>query len=308
MNDAGEGVLPNMDWDALAQSLSARRAAQLRQHMSLHSTAVFVLIDPLLGDPLLHEPLPEGLSLQQLEERRSRAWGRASHALQLPAGIGLDAALGPYMVALDGAHDPWLECTVGWAVQETLASWRAQPGQGCPHRIGGWVQSAAPVQTLTAHLSAWLVLSTEAPTAARYLRIADRRVWSLAVHVLGMHFVTQRLAPIEHWHWLDAHAAWQHLSAASQVQTHAAQAQPLTRWSQAQWAVMNQGPVIHRYLAEQQALRVSAAHELEAPAWPPVGPAQWQAALLRQTAPDLAPHLAHPHTAQEGEYAGEHGY
>lgn len=56
-------------------------------------------------------------------------------------------------------------------------------------------------------------------------------------------------------------------------------------------------------LAEQQALRASAAHEFEAPVWSPVSPAQWQAALPRAAVHDIDA----PHTAQEGERAGEHG-
>ncbi|PPE67692.1 hypothetical protein C1704_02175 [Caldimonas caldifontis] len=263
-----------------AQALTARRAAELRGQWSLSLAAVYVLIDPVLGDPVMTQPLPQGLSLADLNDHRSQVWGRASHALALPPGVVLDSALAPYLVELDAAEDPWLDITVGWAVQEAVASWTDTRHEGVPHRVGGWLQSAAPTPELTRMLSAWLTLSTEAATTARYLRVADRRVWSLMVHVLGAGHVAERLTPIQHWHWLDAHAAWQGLCAAAHADAQEpADPQPLARFSKAQWAVMAQGPAIHAHIAQHQARRVMTADVTVAAQSAPVSDAQWRAAV-----------------------------
>jgi hypothetical protein len=269
-----------LDPQTVVQDLTATRTVQLRERVGSRNAAVFVLIDPLLGDPLLSEPLPEGLSLNELGDHRSRVWGRTSHGLELPRGVALDARLGPYLVELDGPRDPWLDVTIGWAVQEAVASWTDTRHEGVPHRVGGWLQSAAPAPELTRMLSAWLTLSTEAATTARYLRVADRRVWSLVVHVLGAGHVAERLAPIQHWHWLDAHATWQGLRAAAHADAQEpADPQPLARFSKAQWAVMTQGPAIHRHIAADQARRVMAADTTGPAQSTPVSDAQWKTAL-----------------------------
>mgnify|MGYP005756262241 CR=1 FL=1 len=285
MSIAAASAPQGLDLRPVAQGLAATRAAEFRERLGSGSAPVFVLIDPLLGDPLMSEPLPEGLSLKDLDDRRSSAWGRASHVLQLPPGVVLDSKLAPYLVEMDGRQDPWLATTIGWAVEETLASWATMPTEGHPHRIGGWLQSAAFTPTLVSQLSAWLALSTETATRARYLRVADRRVWSLAVHVLGADHVARRLAPVQSWHWLDAHAAWQHLDATMDAEVQAADPQPLARFSRAQWSVMAQGPAIHQHMACEQSGRVMATHTARAAqsprGWPPVSDAQWRAALAQ---------------------------
>ncbi|WP_019560711.1 MULTISPECIES: DUF4123 domain-containing protein [Caldimonas] len=273
-------VADGFDPRTFAREVATARAVELRQRMRDCHAGVFVLIDPVLGDPVSRDPLPEGLSPNELNDLRSQLWGRSTHGLELPQGVALETRLGPYLIELDGPNDPWLEVTVGWAVQEAVASWTDTRSAGTPHRVGGWLQSAAHVSVLATMLSAWLKLDTDAATTARYLRLADRRVWGLAVHVLGAEHIAQRLAPIHCWHWLDPHATWQRLQAATPAAAlHDIAPQPLARFSRKQWAVMMQGPAIHRYLAEEQARRVRSANAPGLVPSMPVSDALWQAAL-----------------------------
>lgn len=287
MSASDISVAEDFDLADATLALTRLRATQIRHSISARPTALYVLIDPMLGDPVLGDDLPEDLSMQRLNDQRSRAWSRKCCGLQLPRSVTLDTRLAPYLVELDGPNDPWMDVTVGWAVTETVQSWFATGVQGVAHRVGAWLLSMAPAPELAAMLSGGLCLSTEAPTTARYLRLADRRVWSLMVHVLGAGEVARRLAPIEHWYWLDPHAACRCLSATEPAQAKArAPEQPWVRFAQAQWAVMKRGPTIHRQVAASQARRVLAARDQWLAQSTPISHAQWQQAMAHADAND----------------------
>lgn len=278
-----------LDPEALVDSLTDVRLRDLQQRCAPHM-GLCLLIDPMLGDPVLPSQPPMGMAAPALDALRAAAWQRACHVLPLPSSLALDAALAPYLVELHGSDDPWLAASVQWAVHETVQSWLAAPGQSTPHRVGGWLQSAVSAPQLAQVLSGWLQLNTQAPTPARYLRLADRRVLSLAAHVLGPEVMAGRLEPMRHWHWLDAQAAWRSLAAlpdaapdtANEARTLAASEaprQPLAVFSHSQWAQMTLGETVHGHIAQSIRQALARPETLPAAQWRPVSAAQWQAAL-----------------------------
>lgn len=277
-------------WDqsAFEQQLAEARTPQVKQALSRVGVGTFLLIDPMLGDPMLPEPPRPAMAWEALNELRTNCWERATYALRLP--LDLDPAFAPYLVALEDPQDPLLELSVQWAVRETVHTWLAEPDQQTPHRVGGWLQSAAQGEALAALMSGWLRLSAAGAGAARYLRLGDRRVLSLAVHVLGAARWAQTMLPLQQWLWLDPRAALQTLTAAPDSMTKEpasnAESKTLSRaaahFSAAQWASMALGPMVHQAIAQtsrQHLLR--ASDDLPPTKWSPVCADEWQAALAQ---------------------------
>ena len=275
-------------WDAdtcIDDLITARLVAPpaaLRQPGS----GLYLLIDPFLGDPVLPSPLDEGLSMEDMNAQRSKAWQRPTFALRLPEALAMDNALAPYLVELSGIDDAWLDASVQWAIQETVQTWQDDGASPVAHRVGGWLQSAAQGPMLAKHLTPWLRLRTQARTQAHYLRLADRRVLGLTAHVLGADTMGASLSPVQHWHWLDAHAAWNTQSAAAPApgpdgeHRHAGVAPLWPAFNAAQWTQMAQGPRIHRAMAEGIAQRLAQSDCTAPSRWAPINAAQWQAAVL----------------------------
>jgi hypothetical protein len=290
-------ALPAWDLDACMQALVDARTSQLVQALTQAGTGLYVLIDPMLGDPVLPEPPSESMPMAALNALRSQAWERHTFALSLPSKLSMDGAFAPYLVELQNAGDAWLQTSVQWAVQETWQSWQAEADQPTPHRVGGWLQSSVQGEALAHAMSGWLHLNAPSAGRASYLRLADRRVLSLAVHVLGQACVAQAMRPVvQQWLWLDPHAALQTLSAAAtpvddQTATQTSipappiAAQALARFSQGQWAQMALGPQVHSAMAQSMGQRLPQRQVQVQPVppdlakWPAVSASQWQAAM-----------------------------
>lgn len=272
-------------WDAeeCIDELVAARLAEPSVALKTPGTALYLLIDPLLGDPVLPAPLEEGLPDQAINSARADAWQRPTFTLRLPPGLPIDTALAPYLVELSHVNDPWLDASVQWAIQETVQTWSTEETSAIPHRVGGWLQSAAGGSALAEHLTQLLRLRTQQPTQARYLRLADRRVLGLATHVLGEPAMAASLPLVQHWHWLDAHAAWVSLkgqgpTAHAGDQALQAPARPLPVFDVQQWKIMSQGPSIHLQIAQSIAHRLTQCDCAPPSHWRPLSPDQWQAA------------------------------
>jgi hypothetical protein len=273
------------DADACVEQLLQRHLPALRERASAGGAGLFVLIDPMAGDPVLSDPLPAGLDTTALNAARSQAWNTPCHSLSLPPRLDLDLAMAPYLVELSGADDPWLHSTLEWALRETVRSWQAPADAQPAHRVGGWLHSAAFGDTLAQHLSNWLVLSTRANTSARYLRLADRRVWGLTAHVLGEGAVAQCMAPVHCWQWIDGQAACSEILATTNDE-QAPSPGPLATFSAAQWALMALGEKVHGHMAHSTGQRLGTPGD-NPTQWQPVSAAQWQAAL-RQVSPNAS--------------------
>ena len=270
------------------QTLMELRTAQLETALGVGGAGVFLLIDPMLGDPVLTEVPPASMIRPALNTLRSSAWERPTHALQLPAPLNMDAAFAPYLVELQGTQDSHLQHSVQWALRETLQTWVAEPEQPTPHRVGGWLQSAAQGDVLAEVLSGWLQLSAAGAGRASYLRLADRRVLGLTAHVLGQAGMAQALHPVQRWHWIDPHASLQVLQASASPHVTADEAaggdsahRPFVRFSQAQWAQMALGPQVHHAMAQAIGQHLRSDRPTAPAQWQPVGTAQWQAALVQ---------------------------
>jgi hypothetical protein len=276
-------------WDpeSYAQHLVETCTLQLEHALGKGGASIYLLIDPMLGDPVLPEVPPASMTREALNALRAGPWERATHALQLPESLGMDAAFAPYLVELQDAQDPWLEASVQWAVQETVQSWMAEPDQQTPHRVGGWLQSAAQAEAVADLLSGWVHLRAAGAGKASYLRLGDRRAFSLAVHVLGSAHVARVMPPLQQWLWLDPQAALQSVVAApSTTATNSpaltlnnAKLRPLAHFSSAQWAQMALGPQVHQAMAQSMGQRLRQASEPTPAQWQPVSADQWTNAL-----------------------------
>ncbi len=165
---------------------------------------VYILIDPLLGEPVCLDQLGAPWSRADLQAAREAAWSRDIHVINLDHSIELPLHLHPYLVQLRDA-DEWLLDTLTLAQQERLTS-QAQglAGTGiAAHRIGGWLQSPLAGGELARRLSVHFTLDPQPHTQARYLRLADRRVLAWLRHVIGDPRLQWTLGRVDCWAYLD---------------------------------------------------------------------------------------------------------
>ncbi|TVO58819.1 hypothetical protein [Denitromonas halophila] len=184
--------------DITSESLSAKLTSQLDPVVP-----TFVLVDPMLGEPLpeLVEAANECAGLDELNGMRSKAWQGAVFALVLDETIELEAHRHPYLVSVDPVTQA-LPNSARIAFEERA---RALTQGAAPYRIGGWLQSARDPQVLCGEIARLCRLCTQGGVArpARYLRMADRRVLALLRHVLGEQSIGSRLPSLSQWVWLD---------------------------------------------------------------------------------------------------------
>lgn len=205
---------------------------------------MFVLIDPILGEPIaLPEDPPD--DEQGLNQARELAWGRKIHTVELASKIDLPKPLHPYLVALNGRDDPWLESSLGMALNE----WRHLQSEGiagtgvASMRIAGWLSTSMHAHQLCRSLRDLLQVKTAASTTARYLRLADRRVLDWWACIVGPSSVAPALNRIQRWHYLDGRGM---LATLSGQETQP----PLeVQLSKAQWASLMKGALLHPTLA-----------------------------------------------------------
>lgn len=235
-----------MSVDALAMSLAA----------SLKSCIpTFALVDPLLGEPI---PLQrsDARDIAALTKARERTWLRPVYCIELASSIDLPLHQHPYLVEMQGPDDPKLAETVEMAADELSQSQSEglRASGGAPHRIGGWLQSSLAAPELTKSLSAMMRVNTQAITAARYQRLADRRVLGWLRQVAGDARVAGQLGRIHSWSYLDPCGHLARLCSFDELAT------PL-RLTPGEWAVFMKGELLHptvaRWLGER-ALRAAS--------------------------------------------------
>jgi hypothetical protein len=165
---------------------------------------IFVLVDPVLGEPLrLQSSAPS--DMREVERARNEAWGRETCRVQLGERIDLPLAQHPYVVALHGPGDPWLSATLEMSLDEHFqvrAEGLAGTGMG-PMRVGGWLTSSMHTDDLCALLGELMQTKTEAVTHARYLRLADWRVLDWLTVIAGPVRIGAAMGRIQHWAYLD---------------------------------------------------------------------------------------------------------
>jgi len=178
-------ALPEWPWNEVPQALLNALETSLRQE--LHDGAVYLLIDPFLGD--VEPPID----------------GHPRHAVP-GEGTQVPAARWPYVIELEDAQDPLLARSIEWAAHEHL---RACINGSGAYRIGGWLQphTGNGGSALSRQLGALLI--ADASSRPRYLRLADRRVLALLnpfqppVETCGIDWA-QQLTGIARWIYLDS--------------------------------------------------------------------------------------------------------
>jgi hypothetical protein len=211
---------------------------------------VFVLVDPLLGEPLPIDPGSGGGDMQSILMARREAWSRDVQFIELASSIDLPAHLHPYLVELNGSQDPWLGATVEMAISELLATHAdGLTGTGTSaHRIGGWIQSNKYLPLVARSLSEMMKVSTLAFTKARYQRLADRRVLDWLRLVVGDTRVAGQFLAVTSWSYLNPCGQLATLRGAPDSSSG-------LRLDPAEWAAFVRGDLLHqitaRWLGEQ---------------------------------------------------------
>lgn len=204
---------------------------------------IFLLIDPLVGD------LMPGLDIEQsseeLNKSRELSWERGIVDVVLPESIQLPHHMHPYLVRLNNVDDPVLDQSFEAAVGELMSAQAGGlDGSGiAAHRVGGWLQTTMHARRLSQAIAAMCSVNTDAFTSARYLRVADRRVFSLLRHVAGDERVSGQLGDIRCWMILDE------IGQLSRLDSRTDEVRRL-RLTATEWKKMEQGELVHRTLAQ----------------------------------------------------------
>lgn len=259
--------------DTKLSANAVANAAALRARLDL-AVPIFILIDPIAGEPL---PSANG-SEQGTQAAREALWDRPVFPITLTSVVPLKPYQYPYLVALEGIDDPWLESTLDMAQDERLAAQAdGLDGEGTAvHRIGGWIQTLLPGAEIAARLAFMFQLNTDASTQATYLRLLDRRVLGLLRHVVGDARLTALFGRLQRWAYLDAQGAIATLNGSSvdDVALHL---------TQDEWHRMQQGEVLNPALALWLGEAARSGHAQLKPAAMLYEPL-FQSAKLAQTA------------------------
>lgn len=221
-------------------STTAASANDLSAAMDV-ALPIFVLVDPMLGEPM-HRVAEAG---EGTKASREAGWQRNITSVRLDPSITLPSHQHPYLVALNGPDDPLLQETLELAQDERIdAQKNGLDGDGGgAHRIAGWLQTSLHVEQLAEQLSSMFRVNTARFTKARYMRQIDRRVLSLLRHVVGEARVCGQLGRLHSWTYVDVKGGLSVLRSADENIT------PL-RLSSVEWAVMENGEFLHRAVAQ----------------------------------------------------------
>ncbi len=230
-----------------AQPLAGVATLAQLQEIFDSATSLYVWVDPMQGDPIpVSMDASADCAAQQVA--RETAWGRQVTVVPLDPRVPLAHSQHPYLVTLQGAGDEWLSDTLDMALAERGASQAnglASDGTGI-HRIS-WLQTSLFAEDLAEVLASMLRVNTSAWTDARYMRLADRRVFDWLRHVVGDARVAAQFGRLRRWVYLDARGQITQL-------THAGDEVEPLRLTVQEWALFMQGERMHvtaaRWLGE----------------------------------------------------------
>jgi len=209
------------------------------------ATPTFVLIDPMLGDPL--PGIESQMSPAETQAAREACWGREVTPVLLNSRTSLPVTKHPYLISTQGPDDSVIELTLELAQAEKDKAYaNGLDGQGiAAHRIGGWLQSTMHVQELADAIAVMCTVNTRAFTQATYLRLADRRTLALLNYVIGDARIRSMFGRIQHWSYLDALGSISTLNGMQQGEN----ANRLCL-DHTEWARMQRGELINRSIAQ----------------------------------------------------------
>lgn len=233
-----------MEHQASKQVAGVEQAATLAALHGLvdQPLAIYLLIDPMLGDPLPDMPPSDGPDFELV---RAAAWQRDVVTVELHSSVGLAPWLHPYLVSISGLDDPLLEVTLGLAKEERedrLTDGVIGEGRAA-YRISGWLQTSMHMDQLATQLSAMCRVNTEVYTPATYLRLADRRVMGMLRYAVGDMRVSAQFGRLYSWTYLDSIGHLATLRSSSETSTR-------LRLNANEWRLLDDGAAIHRTIRQ----------------------------------------------------------
>jgi hypothetical protein len=233
-----------LEQQASHQATAAGKVATLSSLLALidQPLAIYLLIDPMLGEPLPGMPPADGADF---ELARAAAWQRDVVTVELHSSVGLARWLHPYLVSIHGLDDPLLELSLGLAQgerEDRLTDGVVGEGRAA-YRIAGWLQTSMHMAPLARQLSAMCRVNTEAYTAATYLRIVDRRVLAMLRYAAGDMRVSAQFGRLYSWTYLDSFGYFATLRSSSETSTR-------LRLDSSEWRLLETGAAIHRTIRQ----------------------------------------------------------
>ena len=204
---------------------------------------VFVLIDPMLGEPLPGVAIVEDAEGGHIA--RQAGWERDITPIVLSTRVSLSLHLHPYLVALTSADDPLLAITLRLAHAERSQSQAdGLDGEGgAAHRISGWLNTSVHADALAQQIARMCDARTAGATSATYLRLVDRRTIGLLSQVVGTDRLTSQFGRLHSWTYLDPTGQLVTLKSPGEQTT-------VLRLSGEEWRLLQRGEVVHRALAQ----------------------------------------------------------
>ena len=223
-------------------------------------TPTYVLVDPMLGEPLPEIQITPGTEFKAMQAQREAAWQRPVELVQLHPSIELLAHQYPYLVSMEDEQDPLLGMTLDMAQDERLESQaEGLTGSGQSiHRIGGWLQSTLAPHELSRCMAGLMHVNSEASTRARYLRLGDRRVLAWLRTALGNQRVSDALGRISRWLYVDPFGQLDAIDTSREVPL------PL-RFTVPEWLDFMDGHALHQIVARCLGQIDDAGHYLSLP-------------------------------------------
>lgn len=218
---------------------------------------IFVLIDPMLGEPLPAVRIVEdALGAQRAREA---GWERDITPIVLSPRVTLSPHLHPYLVALTGADDPLLPITLSFAHAERAQSQaEGLDGEGgAAHRVGGWLHTSMHAEALAQQIARMCDARAAGATSATYLRLVDRRTIGLLSQVVGAERLTGQFGRLRSWTYLDPRGQLATLHSRGEQEIN-------LRLSGEEWRILERGETVHRALAKWlgEMMRLERAPEL----------------------------------------------
>lgn len=172
-----------------------------RPHLT--GLGLYLLVDPFFGEPScvalkVTEDDPPSLVL----ERRQKAWQRSVHAVASsdhPIGV----VMLPYLVALNGTDDEWLEVVLDEAAHDHEQSLESGFQK---IRTGTLIESDLNGDELMDRLQQMWTVAVSGKL--RHLRLGSPRVMELVFHSADPQAIQAWLGPIARWHHLDRNGQW----------------------------------------------------------------------------------------------------
>ncbi|MFN3915523.1 MAG: hypothetical protein ACK4K3_11490 [Aquabacterium sp.] len=176
---------------------------------------LYLLVDPYFGEPsfvALHVSEEDPPSITQ--QRREQAWQRKVFAVSSSEHPIAPSSL-PYVVALNGSKDEWLEATIEEAEHDHARS--LETGL---HKIstGTLIETSLDGDALMARLKRMWTIYVSGKR--RHLRLASPRVMELVFNSASTENAQAWLGPIERWHHLTRLGQWNRVRGQADMHEH----------------------------------------------------------------------------------------